>query len=592
MAPSTFSNRKEFKRREFKETMSQLQFDAEDKKIEDLFEKEKYTIPRYQRPYSWTTTEIEDLWNDLTQDESTFIGSFVFNYEKTDKTKFVEVIDGQQRLISLTIFFAVLRDLYRELKEEKKATKTQELIAFVDKIDLTEEFRLKCGDSLSDFFEKHIQKGEHFPAKIKRREHKQVKENYSFLKDKIKEEIDKKDTSEKIAYLDDLKKKIFNLKIILIHTGSSEDAYSIFETVNARGADLTAADLLKNYIFGELKPQKDEEDYAKDKWSEIENNVENVKGKLTVSKLIRYFWLSKYGFVTEKKLYRKIKQEIRDYDDLLENIHQASGYYNKIVGDTIVDDWEEFDPKNVQKMIDAFKALRTMGITQPFPIFFALLMNHKRIPLDFSNFLKVIENHHFAFSAICKLSGNVVEKIYFRYALDIQEAVKKDKEEDRRKAIEKIFSNLKNELKEKYYPPRDMFIDKFMDLEYPDNLIKYILSKIENQKNGKSEKTDFNSVNIEHILPKDPKEWKLNKKDVKDYVNLLGNLTLVSKKINGSIGNKPLKEKTEEFNKTKLKLNEELLKQWKDTDYMWTKAEIDARQKELAEYAYDVVWNF
>ena len=572
--------------------MSQLQFDAEDKKIEDLFEKEKYIIPRYQRPYSWTITEIEDLWNDLTQDDSTFIGSFVFNYENTDKTKFIEVIDGQQRLISLTIFFAVLRDLYKELKEEKKANKTQELIAFVDKIDLTEEFRLKCGDSLSDFFEKHIQKGILFPTKIKRREHKQVKENYLFLKDKIKREMGNKDTSEKIKDLDGLKKRIFNFKIILIQTGSSEDAYSIFETVNARGADLTTADLLKNYIFGELKPQKDEEDYAKEKWSEIENNVENVKGKLTVSKLIRYFWLSKYGFVTEKKLYRKIKQDIRDYDELLENIHSASKFYNKIVGDTVVDDWEDFDPKKVQKMIEVFKALKIMGITQPFPIFFALLMNHKRIPLDFSNFLRSLENHHFAFSAICKLSGNVVEKIYFRYALEIQKAVKEDKEEFRRVTIEKIFNDLKNDLKEKHYPTKEIFIENFMDLEYPDNLIKYIFSKIENQKNDKSEKTDFNSVNIEHILPKDPKEWNLKKNDVKDYVNLLGNLTLVSKRINGSIGNKPLKEKTEEFKKTKLKLNEELLKQWKDTDYKWTKAEIEARQKKLAEYAYDVVWKF
>lgn len=572
--------------------MSQLQFDAEDKKIEDLFEKEKYIIPRYQRPYSWTNTEIEDLWNDLTQDDSTFIGSFVFNYENTDKTKFVEVIDGQQRLISLTILFAVLRDLYRELKEEKKANKTQELIAFVDKIDLTEEFRLKCGDSLSNFFERHIQKGEPFPTKIKRREHKQVKENYLFLKKSINEKIDKKDTSEKIQYLDELKKKIFNFKIILIQTGSSEDAYSIFETVNARGIDLAPADLLKNYIFGELKPKKDEEDYAKDKWSEIENNVENVKGKLTVSKLIRYFWLSKYGFVTEKKLYRKIKQEIRNYDEFLEDIHSASEFYNKMVGDTVVDDWEDFNPNKVQKMIDVFMALKIMGITQPFPIFFALLMNHKRIPLDFSNFLKTLENHHFAFSAICKLSGNVVEKIYYRYALEIQKALKQDKEENRRKAIDIIFNNLKNELKEKHYPNRGFFIEKFMELEYPDNLIKYILSKIENQKNGKSEKIDFNSVNIEHILPKDPKEWKLSKKEVKEYVNLFGNLTLVSKRINGAIGNKPLKEKIEEFKKTKLKLNEELLKQWEDTDYKWTKEEIEIRQRKLAEYAYDVVWKF
>ena len=407
-----------------------LEFDAKDKILKELFGGEKYMIPRYQRPYSWTVSEVEDLWNDITRDDSIFLGSFVFNYENYDKTKFVEVIDGQQRLITLTIFFAVLRDIYKKLKEEKKSAKTQELIAFIDDVDLTQDFRLKCGDSLAHFFEQYIQKGEDFPKKIKRPEHKQIRENYEFLMNKIEEEIIDMDTSEKIKYIDELKRKIFDFKIILIQTKSNEDAYSIFETVNARGADLTSADLLKNYIFGQLSKQDGEEDYAKEKWSEIVNNMESVKGKLTVSKLIRYFWLSKYGFTTEKKLYREIKKEIKDYNKLLEEIHMASSYYAKMVGDTVQDDWEELESNvNVQKIIDAFKALRIMGITQPFPIIFALLMNHDKIPLDFSNFLKVLENHHFAFSAICKLSGNVVEKIYYKRALEIQKAITIEKEE-------------------------------------------------------------------------------------------------------------------------------------------------------------------
>lgn len=452
---------------------------------------------------------------------------------------------------------------------------------------------MRCGDSLDVFFERYVQKGEPFPKTIKKSEHKRIRDNFIFLKDKIEDEVVDMDTSDKIKFIDDLKRKVFDFKIILIKTGSDEDAYSIFETVNARGADLTSADLLKNYIFGKIPKQNGEEDIAKEKWSEIENNVESVKGRLNVSKLIRYFWLSKYDFVSEKRLYKEIKKEIKDYNKLLEEIHLASICYAKIGVDTKIDDWEELsDNVNKREMIEALKALRVMGITQPYPIILALLMNHDRIPLNFSNFLKSLENHHFAFSAICKKSGNVVEKVYYKKALELQEAFKIQDTNQRRVKIDTIFNNLKNELRNKHYPGRDQFIENFMVLEYPDNLIKYIFSKIENEKSKTSEKTDWSSANIEHILPQDPKEWKKSKKEVKDYVNLLGNLTLVSKKINSAIGNKPLEEKAEEFKKSKLEIVKELLEQWKENKYKWTEEEIVDRQKKIAEYAYDVVWKF
>ena len=108
-----------------------IEFDAEDKKLKDIFGDEKYVIPRYQRPYSWTNSEVEDLWSDISREDLIFLGSFVFNYENYNKTGFVEVIDGQQRLITLTIFFAVLRDIYKELNEEKKAAITQKQLLLV-----------------------------------------------------------------------------------------------------------------------------------------------------------------------------------------------------------------------------------------------------------------------------------------------------------------------------------------------------------------------------------------------------------------------------------------------------------------------------
>src|ERR1035437_1366553 len=259
-----------------------IMFDAEDKSLHDiLFGKEKYKIPRYQRPYSWTKDEVSDLWNDLKDEETSFLGSFVFNYEFADKDNFMEVIDGQQRLITFTILSAVLRDLYRELIDEDKAILTQtKIIEFQDNITGKPTYRLKCGDTLKKFFEENIQsfKARTLSSTPYRKEERRVKENYEYLREQISGELEQiTEKSKKIDYLDLLKKKLADLRIIWIRIDNDEDAYSIFETVNARGADLTAADLLKNHLFSKIHSNEDGIDLAKEKWLNIENSVESVK---------------------------------------------------------------------------------------------------------------------------------------------------------------------------------------------------------------------------------------------------------------------------------------------------------------------------
>jgi len=575
-----------------------LKFDAEDKSLSDILTgKEKYKIPRYQRPYSWTTDEVSDMWNDLKEEESVFLGSFVFNYEKYEEDGFVEVIDGQQRLITLTILMAVIRDIYKELGEDRKSNKTQEIIAHTHPITLKEDFRLKCGDTLNKFFSENIQneKSDILTVSPKRKEEKAIKENYKFLKDRIKEELKQfSDKTKAVQYVDGLKQRIFDCKIIWIRIENDEDAYSIFETVNARGADLTAADLLKNYVFSKLPKREDGIDEAKEIWSTIENNVESAKGLLNVSKFIRYFWLSKYAFVSEKKLYKDVKRTIGDPRLFLSDVSSASEYYYKIANDSVgIDDWVEVfgDKKTAQKISETLYGLRTMGITQCYSLFFCLLLNKDKIDFDLSDIFETIERYHFAYSAVCKLSGNVVERLYFNTAKELQEAFKTPNAENRTKNIQRALNKFKNELD---YPPKSLFVEKFMDIEYKNYpLVVYILSNIERAVVKAEEKTiNFTKVNIEHVLPQDPKAWGLSKEDVKDYVNKLGNLTLISKKINGTVGNKPLKEKAKLFTGSDLNINRELLKKFEALKYKWGEKEINDRQRELAEFAYDVVWKF
>ena len=144
------------------------------------------------------------------------------------------------------------------------------------------------------------------------------------------------------------------------------------------------------------------------------------------------------------------------------------------------------------------------------------------------------------------------------------------------------------------YTSMSFFLEKFMDIEYKNYpLVIYMLSKIDKAK-GNTEETsiNFTKVNIEHILPQDPSEWDLTKQDIRDYVNKLGNLTLIAKKINGTMGNKRLNQKIKIFKESKLNINKDLLKRFKLLNYAWGEHEIEDRQKELAAYAYDRVWRF
>jgi uncharacterized protein with ParB-like and HNH nuclease domain len=303
-----------------------LSFEAKDKRLEEiLFGTYKFKIPRFQRPYSWTEDNVSEFWNDLISSKSSFfIGSFILNQESLEEYKYIEVIDGQQRLLTITIFISVLRDIAKELGASDVAERLQrQCIAFEDRRG-EQSFRIECGDSTKAFFEKYIQSGKESISlsEPSTKEEQRIKSNHFDFHAKVTDELKKYSNKEdKLNYLQTLREKISDLLVIDIKIDNEEDAYEIFETVNARGVELSVGDLLKNLIFKKIKADGGR-DIAKEMWSEIEENIEGTKTEL--KKFIRYYWISKYSFVTEKKLFREIKKEITDWSKFIEDcmMHQ------------------------------------------------------------------------------------------------------------------------------------------------------------------------------------------------------------------------------------------------------------------------------
>ena len=204
--------------------------------------------------------------------------------------------------------------------------------------------------------------------------------------------------------MQDLWDKVADFRIIRIDITNEEDAYTIFETVNARGAELSVADLLKNFIFKNIRAKKDGVDLAKDKWLEMQENISETGVEL--SKFIRHYWLSKQSFVGEKTLYREIKRTVSNFDEFLDDLVEASNLYNKLISGT-KKDWAEIDAG--KKIYDSLLGIRAMGVSQCYVLFLNLLRNQKRIGFDLANYFREIENFTFNYSAISKLQANRVK---------------------------------------------------------------------------------------------------------------------------------------------------------------------------------------
>ena len=574
-----------------------LSFKAENTKvITVLTTNNKFRIPRYQRPYAWGEDEISEFWNDLISNKDPyFIGSLIFNHEPHTETGFIDIIDGQQRLLTITIFSAVLRDIAKTLNSKTAERIHRYDIIFEDVSTGKESARILPGDSTKDFFEKYIQKYNNniSESKPQTNEEKKIKKNYEYLYTKTTDELKKFDNKEdKDNYLIQLRDKMLELIVIKIKIENEEDAYEIFETTNARGIDLSVGDLLKNLIFKKIPATKDR-DFAKEVWREIINGVQATNTEL--KKFIRYFWLSKYSFVTEKKLYKEIKKEINEWKTLLQDLWDNSELYNRLLEGN-EDDF--INIKNGHKIYKSIFSIRLMDVSQCYVLFMSILRNIENFG-DPTRIFQLIEKFTFQYSVVCKLPGNKVEKIYSKFALKIEKAVTETTTKKKISGkINSIFSELEKELEDER-PSFETFKESFVNISYKNSeksrkMIKYILNEIDSfYRTTQEEKVDFNNVNIEHILPQTPnKDWKLTKKEIKPYVNKLGNLTLLSKKLNSKVQNNIIKEKIGPLGESRLPVTEQLVKELTTLKNKWDEANIIKRQEHFSELAYNDIWNF
>jgi len=554
----------------------------------DTYLGKQYYIPDYQRDYSWDMTQLEDFWFDLlsvgndSDDSEHFYGQVVVHKssekdgEKAKNQRYI--IDGQQRTITSVIFLSVIRNFLNKLSSDAKQGSDLKSDVGYDIDDITtksigrftnrrDERHLFLNDTDSKFFADYIQSVEHSTLHFKedRSSNVRIKKAYEYFSTEIQGELEGKESSARYellkAYWKDLTEKF---KVMYVETDDLNEAFIIFETLNDRGKSLATSDLLKNHLFSHAG--KKDIDVVEGNWSEMVNDL----GKADTTKFIRSFWNSRYSFVRERGLYKALKGSLVSEVKLSEDLSSLARVYNNLEFPKTGD---YFENEEVRRDLIS---LNRLGAKSYYPIVLAIVSKGK----DVSKLHKVLETletlvvRNFVISG---LTANKYEVFFAKAAMNYYSDV-----------ID--IETLINSLNKKMVSDSEFRNNFTTAIVKQREVIRYLLRKLNSVYVGFDEVEvvrDNDAVHIEHIFPQRPhKDTWTSFDDVEstEYLWRIGNLTLLSKKLNQKIANSDFDVKKEEaYEKSQIAITKELLNY---TD--WTPESIDDRQKGLAETALNI----
>jgi uncharacterized protein with ParB-like and HNH nuclease domain len=590
-----------------------LKFDPQRRTIEDLFFEPRfiYEIPKYQRPYSWKKEQLEEFWKLIINNESIFIGTVIYNVKDFAKKGKKEVIDGQQRYLTISILSAALRDSLLEFSKEKSNEEAkeraidihEELIGKRDRATKKYKNFLITGASAKEYFQSNIQNlDEGFLKNSDQeinltlpvtQEEKLISIAYHYFKSLVKELILGVDIEKTYTILRSGLSKLF---VISIEIDDYEIAFEIFESVNSQGVDLSVADLIKNQIFKNI----DSKDYlkAEEKWAEIIENLENAKINLSPKEFLRYHWASKFDYVGDSKLYKAIKTEYskegKNWSSFLNELHEDSKIILKIINYSKGEWQQDLGKDNGAKAFNAINVFRNLKAKTWLVLILSMTRDISKIKthgLSYAKNLEKVQLFTFFYFGIMGFAGNW-------YWMQMYKSAQKIYRADSKQELIKVFEDLYKNFALKSTVTKKAFNEGFNQITYKQHgLAKYILSNIESKLRGKSSSGwDDDLVNIEHFLPQEPKKWELKKSEIKQHIDQLGNLVLISSKLNGRLGNKKLSDKLEIIKNsgTEMKMLNNLLEKNKNKTWDFSLIEnkdfspIELRQEHLADKGYSI----
>ncbi|MFS7361605.1 DUF262 domain-containing protein [Rahnella inusitata] len=582
-----------------------MRFDASPFNMNSILSVEKrYEIPRNQREFSWERIQLEELWTDVLRNidmdndgviklHEYFIGTIVLSGVDSDDV--LEVVDGQQRLSVITMMLSIISRYLRKNRNEGTADNIYKKFIVTINNSLDRNSMNSDGESViqkltrsvgGEYFKKLIQGKEESDAKPANDEEKKIRYAVTFFKRALRKKplcsAILKSNSENFTKADydlclnAIYKMITNyLYVVRIAVDRGDDAYDIFEVLNARGINLSSIDLIKNKVFQSCTVTFPE-DEARRKWVYIYDQLGLIGESMT--DYIRCWWLSKYGYIGEDQLYRSFKREILNpesqltADSFLDEIYSDVDLYIKIASPS----QKHWNLSHQKPILDALTNINTFNVTVPRPFILSLLRirrDNARLlkQADLINTLQFLERFHFKFNAVCRMRPSGIDSKYSVFAVKLSVDTSKA---DVRTTILEATDFLKRKA-----PSERMFKDCLLkNIEYKEDklsqrkLIIYIFETLEMLAVNTKE-LKYHMVSIEHIGSQSNFS--------PTYVGKLGNLLPLCFDINRDCENLPLAGKLPEYTRSRL----ELVKQFCSDNASkptWNVGDAQQRQEDIA----------
>ncbi|MFC5941159.1 DUF262 domain-containing HNH endonuclease family protein [Micromonospora harpali] len=557
------------------------------KTMAEVFTSYYLRVPRFQRPYEWLDSDIEDFWNDVLQsDRDYFIGSMVV-FPSQHGTQ--GLVDGQQRVTTITLLMCALRDQLKVLDLEdarNAAAGLQNLVERRSVLDNKQHFVLQT-DTDNPFL-RFIQAGGGGIEPTRAESERRVRAANTKLRNLLRLYLRESAPGTELQRLIEIRDKILELRVVFVEVDNEDDATIIFQTLNSRGRDLEVSDLVKSHVMAAIGAPNPGHDLPRDKWHSMLASFEESEADLSIDRFLLHYWLSIHDYVSGKGLFKPVRlylhrptaaESARTAERFLDSLVHEARLYREIHEPDFRAAWLQQE----LSVRESLKAIQLFRLRQPVPWILAAWSEHQagRLRLkDTKRAISLIENYHFIATAVSNQpSSGGVSKMYAAHARALRSATTT---QARMEVIDDLSEKLAMRI-----PTFDEFRAKFAEIRSSKTysqqraLALYILRKL----HSSPVTPDFAQLTVEHLAPQgSSRPADLREADVAK----LGNLILLPESINGKLDSKQFPAK------------KSLLRQavadgvWIDPSVLsaaeWGLKEINERTNAMAIRAYEEVW--